>query len=236
MRRLVIALLASTALVGTASAADLARKSIVTAAPPVLAYNWTGFYVGGFIGYGWGDNDWSLVNNWGNWGSFSNDFDGFLGGMQIGYDYQFNNMVLGIQGDIAAAALEDKSWWVNQYYKDEATWIATLTGRIGFVADRALFYVKGGAAWVDHESSGYWAGGYYKSSESRSGWTLGAGVEYAFAPNWTMFVEYDYYDFGDKKYYIPAIADTLKVDTDISAIKIGVNYRFGGPTAVSARY
>ncbi|BBF93307.1 outer membrane protein [Blastochloris tepida] len=235
MRRLVIALLASTALVGTASAADLARKSVVSA-PVVMAPNWTGFYVGGFIGYGWGSNDWSLVDNWNNWGGLSNDFDGFLGGAQIGYDYQFNNMVIGIQADITGASLEDKSWYLDEYYNNEASWIATVTGRLGFVADRALFYIKGGAAWADHDSSWSWIGDYYSSSGTRSGWTVGAGIEYAFAPNWTMFLEYDYYDFGDKNYYFPALDTTVKVDTDVSAVKIGVNYRFGGPSAVSARY
>ncbi|NJO53943.1 MAG: porin family protein [Bacteroidales bacterium] len=239
MRRLVIALLASTALVGTASAADLARKSIVSA-PVVMAPNWTGFYVGGFIGYGWGENDWSSVD-YPSWGGSGSDHDGFLGGVQIGYDYQFNNVVLGIQADIAAAALEGSghydSYYGDAYYKNEAAWIATLTGRLGFVADRALFYIKGGAAWADHDHHwNHWYYGSYDHGGSRSGWTLGAGVEYAFAPNWTLFVEYDYYDFGDKNLYIPALDETFKVDTDVNAIKIGVNYRFGGPTPVYARY
>jgi outer membrane immunogenic protein len=234
MRRLVIALLASTALVGTASAADLARKSVVSA-PVVMAPNWTGFYVGGFIGYGWGSNDWSSPD-FPAWGSVGNDFDGFLGGAQIGYDYQFNNVVIGIQADITGASLDSQSVYLDEYYNNEASWIATVTGRLGFVADRALFYIKGGAAWADHESSWYWGNLTDNSSTTRSGWTIGAGIEYAFAPNWTMFLEYDYYDFGDKNYYFPNWGGTLKVDTDVSAVKIGVNYRFGGPSAVSARY
>ena len=127
--------------------------------------------------------------------------------------------------------------------KSKADWISTLTARIGFVADRALFYVKGGAAWTEASHSdggtawftdvdGTISSSYYaRHSHNRTGWTIGAGVEYAFAPNWTMFLEYDYYDFGDKNVVLDfgdGIA-TYKVDTDVSAVKIGVNYRFGGP-------
>ena len=101
-----------------------------------------------------------------------------------------------------------------------------MTGRIGFTADRALFYVKGGAAWTDLDNSITVGSDVWTKSETRDGWTLGGGIEYAFAPNWSAFVEYDYYDFGDKN---TVIGDELvKVDTDVSAVKVGVNYRFGG--------
>ena len=260
MRRLVIALLASTALIGTASAADLARKSIVSA-PVVVAPNWTGFYVGGFVGYGWGGNDWTVVDD--PIQAYSPDFDGFLGGLQIGYDYQFgNNFVLGIQADIAWASLDGSKSYSGSYIDPDATgsfsgtvktkaeWISTLTARIGFAADHALFYIKGGAAWADLSHSNEVTDRYDdgatitvtnfsgSKSNTRSGWTLGAGVEYLFAPNWSLFLEYDYYDFGDKNIVIDygPWLDTYKIDTNVSAVKIGVNYRFGGPTAVSARY
>jgi outer membrane immunogenic protein len=205
MRRLVIALLASTALAGTASAADLARKS-VPYTPVPAAPTWTGFYVGGFIGYGWGSDDWTNSDE--SWSNFSPDFDGFLGGLQIGYDYQFpTNFIVGVQADIAWASLEGSSSYAGTYdggagrfsgtVKSESQWISTLTGRIGFSADRALFYIKGGAAWADFSHSnqltdrftdgelGPETTDYYgKHSDTRSGWTLGFGVEYAFAPNW----------------------------------------------------
>ncbi|KAA5599595.1 outer membrane protein [Blastochloris sulfoviridis] len=224
MRRIALALLASTVLAGTASAADLAARkaaAAAAAAPVTYGVNWTGFYLGGHLGYGWGGNDWS--NDAWNWG-VSNDFDGFVGGGQIGFDYQFNNIVLGIQGDISGASLEGKTLYGINEYKNEATWLASVTGRIGFTVDRALFYVKGGVAWTDLDNEV--VGGISKS-DTRDGWTLGGGIEYAFAPDWSTFVEYDYYDFGDKNTFFPD-GSFAKVDTDVNVVKLGVNYRFGG--------
>ncbi|ALK08632.1 outer membrane protein [Blastochloris viridis] len=223
MRRIALALLASTVLAGTASAADLAaRKAAAAAAAPVTyGTNWTGFYLGGNVGYGWGTNDWTFDGV-----GTDNDFDGFVGGGQIGFDYQIGNIVVGIQGDISGANLEGKSTIGGVEFKNEATWLASVTGRVGFTVDRALFYVKGGAAWTDLDSTVSDGIDSAKKSETRDGWTVGGGIEYAFAPNWSTFVEYDYYDFGDKN---TIIGDGLvKIDTDVSVVKLGVNYRFGG--------
>jgi outer membrane immunogenic protein len=233
MRRIALALLASTVLAGTASAADLAaRRAAAAAAAAPVAYgiNWTGFYLGGHVGYGWGGNDWtdSALPGWG----VSNDFDGFIGGGQLGFDYQIGNIVVGLQGELSGASLEGKSIDVyGDAFKNEASWIASVTGRVGFTVDRALFYVKGGAAWTDLDSKWDWAG----ASKTRDGWTIGGGLEYAFAPNWSAFVEYNYYDFGDKTTIVDSYP--FKVDTDINVVKVGVNYRFNSaPDPVVRKY
>jgi outer membrane immunogenic protein len=224
MRRITLALLATTLLAGTASAADLARRYAPVQAPAAYAFNWTGFYLGGHLGYGWGGNDWTAPS-WAA-GQVSDDFDGFLGGGQVGFNYQFGNIVVGLQGEGTAASLEGKVYDIyGDYLKNEANWIASLTGRIGYAADRTLFYVKGGAAWTDLETTVTDGGDIYKKSKTRDGWTVGVGVEYAFAPNWTTFIEYDYYDFGNKNTVFDGAL--YKVDTDVNVVKVGVNYRFG---------
>ena len=223
MRRITLALLATTMIAGTASAADLSARRYEPAAA-AYAFSWTGFYVGGHLGYGWGSNDWTAPS-WAA-GSVSTDFDGFVGGGQLGFNYQMGNIVLGLQGDISGANLEGTVYDIyGNGLKNEATWLASVTARLGFTADRALFYIKGGAAWTDVESTAFIGNAVYSKSETRDGWTLGAGVEYAFAPNWTTFVEYDYFDFGNKNTIFDG--DLYKVDTDVSVVKVGVNYRFG---------
>jgi outer membrane immunogenic protein len=226
MRRITLALLATTLLAGSASAADLARRYAPVAAP-TYAFSWTGLYLGGHVGYGWGSADWTDPL-WGT-ASIGNDFDGFVGGGQLGFNYQMGSLVLGLQGDISGTTLEGKA--IDPYnnvdeVKNKANWIASVTGRLGFAADRAMFYVKGGAAWTDLDSLAFDGTNVYKKDKTRDGWTVGVGVEYAFAPNWTTFFEYDYYDFGNKNTWL-AGGDLIKVDTNVSVVKVGVNYRFG---------
>jgi outer membrane immunogenic protein len=234
MRRIALALLATTMLAGTASAADLAaRRAAAAAAAAPVAYgmNWTGFYLGGHVGYGWGSNDWTdqAGITWGN------DFDGFVGGGQVGFDYQMGNIVVGLQGEISGAGLEGKTQYGGEL-KNEADWLATVTGRVGFTVDRALFYVKGGVAWTDLDSTLTYPGGVTKKSDTRDGWTIGGGLEYAFAPNWSAFVEYDYYDFGDKNTFFPD-GSLAKIDTEVNVVKLGVNYRFNStPEPVVRKY
>ena len=113
--------------------------------------------------------------------------------------------------------------------------LASVTGRVGYSWDRFLGYVKGGGAWVRDNYSQYSTAGTLidVASETRSGWTVGVGGEYAFAPNWSAFVEYDYYGFGTRT--VPfAVAGTgvfafnEDIRQSINVVKIGVNWRFTG--------
>lgn len=238
MRRFALALLASTALTGTAFGADIARTAPVASQPVAYGVNWTGFYLGGHIGGAWTNNDHDDYNNLyydndGNTGSF-------IGGGQVGFNYQVGAWVLGIEGDISAADLGNKHdyYFAPYYYPGTSIdWIATLTGRIGYAWDNWLLYVKGGGAWAGGDSKDYYGYGY-DHDDNLSGWTVGVGVEWAWTPNWSVKLEYNYLDFdrGHDYYYTGYYNDR---NTEVHAVKVGINYRFGGPTAVSpvsARY
>lgn len=188
---------------------------------------------------------------------------GFFGG-QIGYNYQMGWLVLGVQADAHWADIEGKGncfalGITNCNAKVES--FGSVTGRIGGAIDRLLVYAKGGWAWENGTSdinllglSGLGIPGLFNATlastvdESRSGWTWGAGAEYAFSPSWTAFVEYNYYDFGNKTQNynytlsIPVIPLNLNIpiptelDEKFHTVKVGVNYKFNWGAPVVARY
>ena len=163
--------------------------------------------------------------------------DGFLGGGQIGYNWQFNNIVLGIEGQVSGSDLSASRTVTNGLdsltLSADVNWIASLTGKLGFTANNWLFYMKGGAAWIDvgADATLTLAGiGTFAASDNRTrtGWTVGGGVEWGFAPNWSALVEYQFYDFGDRTFTSLALGAPVTVDSDIHTVKLGVNYRFRG--------
>ena len=272
-----------------AFAADLPATVPYKAPPPVLApaYNWTGCYIGGHIGGGFGRKDWSVdssdpppgdsgsifrnaVNNGGPVDLGSQIVTGFLGGIQGGCDYQFgSHLVLGAQADFSWANLQ--STFTNSVsfvasngntFGESFTahtrvegW-GTITGRIGYSSDRALFYLKGGAAGVRDKYSiaDVFFGGQFtegalagSASSNRWGWTVGAGFEYALLPNLSAFVEYDFLDFGTHRTLFncrstssanlfscgefdsigpPKSTVPLDISQQVHEIKLGLNYRF----------
>lgn len=237
MRRVVLALLATSGLVGLtaqASAADL-RRPMVSKAPvvaPVPYFTWTGLYIGGHVGYGWAKNDWSAPGS-----VTSHDSDGFLGGGQVGFNYQIGQWVLGLEADASWSDMKGSSVCdiLSTTCHTDVKWLALVTGRLGWAAwDRALLYVKGGAAFAEQK---YTVSapllGFATAEDTRTGWTIGAGLEYAFAPNWSAKVEYNYVDFGRDH-----LAGLVDVKSHINVVKFGVNYRFGGESfgPISARY
>ena len=141
------------------------------------------------------------------------DANSWLGGVQAGCDYQFaGGFVIGIQGDYAwtdAEGSHDSAREFGVAYHSKVKSLASVTGRIGYAWDRFLGYVKGGGAW---ERDDYWAttiilGTAYTARETRSGWTIGVGGEYAFTNVLSGFVEYNYYDFGTREIgFTPQIA------------------------------
>jgi len=244
MRRglLVLVGLAGAAMFGGAAlAADMGRP--VYKAPPAgalpVSYDWTGFYVGGHVGYGWADKSWTDAFGLGT----SHTADGFLGGGQVGFNYQINQFVLGVEGDVSWANLKGGSTQVfglaapvTQSFNSEVDWTATLTGRLGFAFDRWLVYGKGGVAWAGdrYSTNRYTFPLTTEITDTRVGWTAGAGVEYAFAPQWSAKLEYNYMDFGTRAYSF-APGTTTDIDQQIHAVKLGVNYKFGGGP-IMARY
>lgn len=222
-------LLASAALVAL-SVPSLAADLPVKAAPaPVYApiYSWSGFYLGAHIGYAFTGSDDVL-------GFANDDSSGFMIGGQLGYDWQLSpNWVIGLEGQLS---------WVNTDKNLVAPalgiavtggndWLASITGRIGYSWGPGLLYVKGGFAFADTNYDLVAAGvpGTFTSSgNSSSGWTLGAGLEYMFAPNWSAKLEYQYYDFGNDTLVanVAPFITGVSVDNNIHSVKLGVNYRF----------
>ena len=236
MRQLTFALLASTTLAFVsqgASAADLARRPPVVKAPvaPVVPMTWTGCYLGGNIGFGWTKKEYSRPANGANDGFHT--ADGFVGGGQVGCDYQFaGNWVVGVQGMIDWTDLDGTHRAISNTNINESTKVsrfATATARLGVTFTPSLLaYVKGGGAWVrDEHTRTTVAGAFISSAElTRSGWTVGGGLEWMFAPNWSVFAEYNFMDFGTKRVAFTPGTFTQDIDQRLQAVLVGINYRF----------
>ncbi len=242
MRSLLVMGLTSAAIFsGSAMAADISRP--VYKAPPAgalpVTYDWTGFYVGGHVGYGWADKDWRDAFGL----NVSNKADGFLGGGQVGFNYQIQQFVLGVEGDFSWSGINGGTTTgavvgapLGTTFNTDVNWVSTLTGRLGIAFDRWLVYGKGGVAWANEDfSTNFYTFPGTTVSDTRWGWTAGAGVEYAFAPQWSAKLEYNYMDFGTKAVSF-APGTSTDIDQQIHAVKFGVNYKFGFPGAVTARY
>jgi outer membrane immunogenic protein len=225
-------------------AADMPVKSPVYAAP----FSWTGFYIGAHVGWGWGSVKWSdacvFVGEFCEVGSGPlhpgptgrYNLSGFLGGGQVGYNWQSGWAVLGVEADASGADIkgsESRSCLISvDACTSKIDALGTITGMFGGAFDRALVYVKGGGAWLREKHTMRDAGDVATSSDTKWGWTLGAGLEYAFAPNWSGKIEYDFLDFG-KETHTVRFPDMLGRSADVrqtmQTVKLGINYRFGGP-------
>jgi outer membrane immunogenic protein len=195
-------------------AADAPRAPAYRALPPPPPfYNWTGLYVGVHAGGGWADL------GVGDTGS------GFIGGGQIGYNYQINQWVWGLEADVSGSGIKNNLATFGPTTAD-FNWnsLVTLTPRLGYAFDSWLVYGKVGGAWADVSVSINGPFGFGSSAGgTASGWVAGVGAEYAFRNNWSAKIEYNHFDFGsDGGTFITGNSVTL------DAVKAGVNYRFGG--------
>jgi len=239
MRRAMLAMvgLAGATLFGNAAmAADLGRP--VYKAPPAgvlpTAYDWTGFYVGGHIGYGWAKN--TYTDPFVPLSLSDTSANGILGGGQVGFNYQVGQFVFGAEGDMSATAIKGGPTFGAANLNTQTNWTATLAGRAGVAFDRWLVYAKGGAAWRnnDYSTNLYTFPATATVSDTKIGWVVGAGVEWAFAPQWSAKLEYNYMDFGtDNVSFAPG--RTTAITDQVQMVKLGVNYKFGGGPIV-ARY
>ena len=192
MKKILYAAVATLALsAGTATAA-LAADAI-TEAPPVPAapvvvpvFSWTGFYLGANLGYGWANADVS-------------DKNGYVGGGQIGYNYEFDNhLVLGLEGDMDATGME--------FGGNDVDYMITGRGRLGYAFDRWMVYGTGGV-------------GYAKADDlNDTGWVAGGGVEWAATDHIVTGLEYLHYNFND--------FDNTGVDADADVIRARLSYKF----------
>ena len=233
-------LLSSVALLGLATGALAADLPSRRAAPaPIIAavpvFTWTGFYVGAQIGYGWNANDNDIVLPTGfvvQSGDFGDSGDGFLAGVHAGYNYQIGSFVVGLEGDIEGVFGDDDDDLVivgpggvvftNYGFAGNALdWQGSIRARAGFAFDRALIYATGGFAFAG-VSDGF---GTLGNDDTLTGWTLGAGIEYAFTNNLTTRLEYRYtnYDGGDNFFNNVALGSN---DLEFHTIRAGLSYKF----------
>jgi outer membrane immunogenic protein len=235
MKKLLLAGAALVVLTSAASAADLAARPYTKAAPMISpAYNWTGFYAGVHGGYGWSDEVTVGITGVGAVTGSTSELKGGFGGGQIGYNWQLApSWVWGLEVDAAGSGIK---WGVDDgagtSVESKIRAFGSVTGRIGYAADNVLIYAKGGWGWADNRVSATLVGvGSVSDSQMHSGWTIGGGLEYGFAPAWSAKVEYQYYDFGHETYF-----NGLELGAKIHTIKGGINYHFNWGSPVVARY
>jgi outer membrane immunogenic protein len=238
-----------------ALAADLAARPY-TKAPPMAApiYDWSGFYIGLNGGGASSHNCWDITSVVGipvvpSVREGCHDATGGLVGGQIGYRWQASNWVFGVEAqgdwaDLTGSNLSSPAALgsiVTNQTKIDA--IGLFTGQVGYAWNNVLWYVKGGAALTDDRYNGSVTGTGFvfdSANETRWGGAVGAGLEFGFAPNWSVGVEYDHLFMGNRNInfgfsLVPAFttrSDNIRQDVDMGTVRI--NYRFGGP--VVARY
>jgi outer membrane immunogenic protein len=244
MKKLILAAAALAGLTTGAGAADLgAPRTPIAAAVVSPAFNWTGFYVGGHLGYGTGTSSWLFTPP----GTTRNTRPaGVFGGVQLGYNWQINQMVVGLEADVGVGGLNNTRFCPNPTFTcgTRADFLSTIRARAGVAVDKALLYVTGGVA-IDqfrHRTNIAATGALWGSyNVTRVGLAVGAGVEYAVAQNWTVKAEYIYHTFGASTQLaavgaLDQISNT-RIRSDLHTFKLGVNYLFStGPSAVVARY
>ena len=226
-----------------AGAADMRVKAPL-APPPPPPFSWSGFYIGGETGGAWatGTVTDSLFGL-----SASTSHDGWLAGGVVGYNYQGpSNIVFGFEGDFdwttMSATGNGMPTGLGLLQASAKTdWVTSLAGRIGIAADRTLFYIKGGGAWVGNSASitNLTTGASVSASNTNSGWLLGGGLEYGFDTNWSAKVEFDYIGLRSWSWNSTLFPnETFTASRNISEFKVGLNYRFGGyaPAAVATKY
>ena len=226
-----------------AAAADLPARMYSKAPPMVAAFSWTGCYIGGHVGGAFSDD--RTTSMLGTSTTFTSS--GVVGGGQIGCDYQFAPAwVVGVEGRAAGSGLKNShpATLVNlatgamlpAQFTARNDFLASATARLGYSgADSWLFYARGGAAWTNEKVDLAFAPPLLgpvdpSATTTRTGWTVGAGAEWVFAPHWSTTLEYNYYDFGSHTMTlvdpggVTVSGMTLK-DT-IHTVTVGVNYRF----------
>jgi outer membrane immunogenic protein len=242
MRRSLLSLLCTASLsvlaISAAPAADIVTRRPAPAVVPAPAFNWTGFYIGLNAGWGWAERDVAIAGI----GSFSGQADGFVGGGQAGYNWQYNNVVFGIETDIQWADLRRDHdngflfgltpFGMNARHTTE--WFGTLRGRLGLTWNSWLGYITGGWAYGGRNDEFVLTNGalVFAGSNGRSrsdGWTIGGGVESMFAPNWTAKLEYLFVRFPGESVTLATNVGPITVsasDVDAHVFRFGINYLF----------
>jgi outer membrane immunogenic protein len=232
MRKFLLVTASAVALTAPAFGADMSspQPMAYTKAPMVApAFTWTGLYLGGHGGYGWGRI--RSIDPTGLTPDSTVDTKGGLAGGQIGYLYQMGPWVLGVEGTMAWSDVKFNS--VGPFgigtINVKNDYIGTVAGRAGYAFDRALLYGKGGVAFTrDVLAATDGLGGTSSGTFNRTGYVVGGGVEYAFWDRWSARVEYNFLDFGTKLETPGATGGMVvipsNIKNNISTVTFGVNY------------
>jgi outer membrane immunogenic protein len=265
----------------TAQAADMPLKAPPMAAP--VMYNWTGFYIGGHIGGAWADRNGHdrFDGNRCFWGEgevcfedhdFGRNDGRFIVGGQVGFNYQINQWVWGVEGQISAVTGNNHddacgffTWGSTRDHlfncDNRGNWVATIAARLGVTFGQTgnwLLYMKGGAAFADARfgvrlrDDCHWDFcdsnfAFSNNDGTRTGWMIGAGLEYGAWGNWSWKLEYNFMDFGHRDIHFDNAVDCgcsivrdLNADLRVNVVKFGLNYRFApapvAAPAVTTRY
>ena len=261
IRRLLLSMVAITAVASTAFAADLPsrRAPPVYAPPPIPVFTWTGFYAGADVGYAGGrDSVFAFVPAVGAGAAYSvGSASGVIGGGHVGYNFSTQSLpvlgslfstggfgtggVIGIEGDVKGSTY--RSAIANPIFAPAGSFEThrndiqgSVRGRIGIAFDRALFFATGGVAFASFRNNyNDGVGDFASITTTRAGYTVGGGVEYAFTPNWSLRAEYRYEDFG--RYTQFFAAPNLGANVNIShhdtenIATVGFSYKFDTPLA-----
>ena len=239
--------LATLAFVGATSAADLPRTAY-KAPPPI--FSWSGIYIGVHAGSALSlqEDTFTLPTLRSTNQHLST---GFLGGLQLGINYQFGPWVVGAEAQLSWSGVDGTNTCepgapvalIN--CRTNVDWLGTAAARLGFAIDRTLVFVKGGGAWAHdtHDMTSFQAPFVnFRAEETRFGWMFGTGIEHAFFANWSAKVEYDYLDLGTRSVSFPGIGalvtglnEAVTIRQRIHLVKLGLNYRFGD-SPVIAKY
>lgn len=233
---LAIGLALSTTLSGAVLAADIEAPAV---------HDWTGFYVGGHVGYGWIDLEGKYTGVPGagedfiddGGGDFDLDDDGFVGGVQFGYNHQIDNIVLGVEADFSFTNLNDeKTNEQGELVSFDTDYIASLRARAGYAFDDILLFASAGAAWTntnfyvnDHTDDTSWNEKGHKRL-SDVGFVFGGGAAYAIDENWSITAEGLYYIFDQDEDTTDLTHDTeagdfIKLD-DLLVARVGLNFHW----------
>jgi outer membrane immunogenic protein len=243
MKRILLTALSlgALALGSPALGADLPLK----AAPrPVPVYDWSGFYVGGFGGYAFGNQNLVNPNGLVGFAPFTSNWEthGGFGGGEIGYNWQMGNVVFGLEADGAGTNIQGRNNFglvdVNGAPMDDFNklkWVASVRARGGIAVDRLLLFFDGGWAYGDITHTNTVAGGAVDQfTVSRSGLAAGGGIAYAMTDNLIGKVEYRYYDLGTYHRLTPLnTALPYNVSNTYSTVLLGLDFKFGGGTVVA---
>jgi outer membrane immunogenic protein len=223
---------------GAAWAADLPLK-----VPAMPAYDWTGFYLGGNLGATNGTSSFSDTLAPARTTFSSSNPASFLGGGQLGVNYEFQSgLVIGAEATFDWLPNTSTAFTAANLRAGTATgtinnrWITMATGKVGFAWDRLFGYGKVGGVWVGGTNGSFTAGATpvgVSTNSTNTGWTAGAGLEWAFAGNWSFRAEYDFIGLQGQSFTVPRTpatrfaGDTIGVnDRTIQMITAGLNYKF----------